>query len=212
MSEYHKIQTLWLRDPATGHKTLLPGQWALPEFGFLKDLQWRWTEKIDGTNVRVFWDGERVRFGGKTDNAQLPAPLVEHLMDALPPVRLREALKGPLTLYGEGYGPKIQNGGNYGDTGFVLFDAAATQVNGEQVWLERETVEVIAQALHIPVAPEIGQGTLLEAIRDTERGFGSLFAERSRPAEGMVVRPLIELKDRRGHRIIGKIKRKDFGP
>jgi hypothetical protein len=33
MSEYHKIQTLFKRDMSSKRKTLLEGDWTLPEFG-----------------------------------------------------------------------------------------------------------------------------------------------------------------------------------
>ena len=53
MREYHKIQSLFLRDPATQHRTFLHGQWSMPEFEYLADLEWTFTEKVDGTNIRV---------------------------------------------------------------------------------------------------------------------------------------------------------------
>lgn len=40
MNEYHKIQTVFLRDPETKYKTLLEGQYAKPEFEYLKDCEW----------------------------------------------------------------------------------------------------------------------------------------------------------------------------
>ncbi len=81
MKEYHKIQTVYLRDPATKHKTLLEGQYALPEFAYLANNTWLFTEKVDGTNIRAMFDGERISFGGKTDAAQIPAKLVERLRE-----------------------------------------------------------------------------------------------------------------------------------
>ena len=53
MDQYHKIQTVYKRDPATKHKYLLEGEFSTPELEFLANCQWEWTEKIDGTNVRV---------------------------------------------------------------------------------------------------------------------------------------------------------------
>jgi len=206
MSEYHKIQTIFLRDPATGHKTLLEGEWAEPEFAYLRNAPWVFTEKIDGTNIRVVWDGERVSFGGKTDNAQIPTPLLDHLLTTFTAERLASVLKGPLVLYGEGYGPKIQSGGWYrDDPGFVLFDALAGDV-----WLERGTLAEIVMALDIPIAPVIGEGTPMEAVEMCRRGFTSVIAKEKRTAEGIVLRPAVELRTRRGSRIISKVKHKDF--
>lgn len=57
MKEYHKIQTCFKRDEKT--KRIIEGDWTLPEFEYLKDCQWVFTEKVDGTNIRVMWNGQR---------------------------------------------------------------------------------------------------------------------------------------------------------
>ena len=206
MVEYHKIVTAWERDPATNHKRLLEGVWAEPEFGFLKDNEWVWTEKVDGTNIRVMWDGSSVRFGGKTDAAQLYVPLIERLQVLFYSGALARIFDGPACLYGEGYGAKIQKGGgNYiaDAVDFCLFDVLVGDT-----WLERRNVEGIGNKLECKIAPVVGRGSLLDAIEKTRMGFDSIWGPFK--AEGMVVRPAVELKTRRGRRIITKIKRKDF--
>ena len=205
--EYHKIQTLYLRDPANRHKTILDGKWAKPEFSFLAGVEWVFTEKVDGTNIRIIWDGSRVLFGGKTDNAQIPTPLLNHLWTMFTNDALAAVLKGPLIIYGEGYGPKIQNGGRYrSDAGFIAFDALA-----DDVWLERETLEEITTALGIPIVPIVGRGRPVDAAAMCREGFKSIIAEDSAlDAEGIVLRPAVELNDRRGNRVISKLKLKDF--
>ena len=45
----------------------------------MKNCDWEFTEKVDGTNIRVHWDGHTVEFGGRTDKAQIPKPLLERL-------------------------------------------------------------------------------------------------------------------------------------
>ena len=96
MKEYHKIQSVYKRDEKT-HK-FIEGQWSLPEFDYLKNNVWVWTEKVDGTNVRVIWDKEKLRFGGKSDNAQMPIFLLDRLNQifttytntiAIPPMTIR---------------------------------------------------------------------------------------------------------------------------
>ena len=82
--KYHKIQTVYKRDPVTKYKTLLEGEYSLPEFEYLADNEWVWTEKVDGTNIRVMWDGwKKLSFGGRTDNAQIPTPLVNKSPDGV---------------------------------------------------------------------------------------------------------------------------------
>ena len=48
MKEYHKIKTVFKRDPVTKFKTLLEGEFASPEFEYLKNNEWIFTEKVDG--------------------------------------------------------------------------------------------------------------------------------------------------------------------
>ena len=76
MKEYHKIDSLFKR---TERGELILGDFSRPEFAYLARTEWEWTEKVDGTNIRVSWDGMAVRFGGKTDNAMLPVPLLDRL-------------------------------------------------------------------------------------------------------------------------------------
>ncbi len=206
MKEYHKIQTVYLRDPATKHKTLVDGQFAKAEFDYLKNDLWVFTEKVDGTNIRVKWDGEHVTFAGKTDRADTPKSLLDKLATLFyPEIFLANELP-PLCLYGEGYGAKIQKGGgNYIPHGvsFILFD-----VNIDEMWLERYNVEDIAEKLMIKIVPIIGEGTLLEGIAMVKGGYESKL--RKTPPEGLVMRPKVELFNRRGERVIAKIKAKDF--
>ena len=205
MDEYHKIQTIFLRDPENNHKTLLEGQYALPEFEYLAGNEWVFTEKVDGTNIRVMYDGDAVRYGGKTDNAQIPARLIETLNGLFSVGRFREASDAPMCLYGEGYGAKIQKGGgNYRqDQGFVLFD-----VNVGGWWLQCADVEDVAKKLGIETVPDIGRGTLPEMVGRAREGFASRWGDFR--AEGIVARPATELKTRAGKRLITKIKCKDF--
>lgn len=206
MKEYHKIQTVFLRDPATKHKTLLEGQYAKPEFEFLGNNTWVFTEKVDGTNIRVQWNGDTVEFAGKTDRADTPKFLLEELEDMFIGYMFAGCNLPPMCLYGEGYGARIQKGGgNYIPDGvsFILFDI---QVDG--IWLERHNVEDIARQLDVEVVPIVGKGTLLEGIEMVRNGYQSRLRET--PPEGLVMRPEIELLNRRGERVITKIKMKDF--
>ena len=56
MKEYHKIQSVFKRDIANGK--IIEGKYSLPEFEYLKDNQWVFTEKVDGTNIRIIWPTE----------------------------------------------------------------------------------------------------------------------------------------------------------
>jgi len=206
--EYHKIQTMFKRDEKT--KKILDGEWTTPEFEYLADNNWVFTEKVDGTNIRIEYGASGITFGCRTEAAQIPAQLVAVLerrfLTASKRVMMREIFgDASATLYGEGYGNKIQKlGVNYRlDQDFVLFD-----VRIGHWWLKREDVCDIAGKLDLDVVPIIGTGTLDQAIKMVQKGIFSTWG--AFEAEGIVARPEVELKARDGSRIITKIKARDF--
>jgi len=79
MKEYHKIPTLFKRNEKT--KRLIEGEFTDPILEYLKDTEWVFTEKIDGTNIRVVWDGHKVSYFGRTDDSQIPAYLMNRLLE-----------------------------------------------------------------------------------------------------------------------------------
>jgi ATP-dependent RNA circularization protein (DNA/RNA ligase family) len=170
-----------------------------------------------------------VRYKGKTDNAQVPPHLLKHLEETYPEEKVLEALGLPkymteeyclekgynvfggipmCTIYGEGYGVKIQKGGNYikNGVGFIVFD-----VKVGDMYLLRDSMEDIAGKLGAPVVPYMGQFTIDEAIEFVKKGFKSTIAEnKDYDAEGLVLRAPNGLMTRRGERIIFKVKTCDF--
>ncbi len=213
MKEYHEILTVYKRNPETKFKTLLEGQFATPELGYLADNQWGFTEKIDGMNIRARVGGSLAEgnlffdFAGKTNNTNIPPFLLKRLHELFSLEKIRAVIPGgDVCLYGEGYGAKIQKGGgNYIPDGqdFILFDV---WVGG--LWLRSEDVHDVAQKLQIKWVPLLGYGTLYEAVEMARAGFPSRIG--TGQAEGVVMRPVADLLDRRGNRIIAKIKHKDF--
>jgi len=221
MNQYHKIQGLYKRDmdkTSLNYGKFIIGQYSKPEFEMLKDIQWVWTEKVDGTNVRVcIYTNpliQEIEFKGKTDRADMPKYLLARLQELFTKEKVFSVFelseeKPDIYLYGEGYGYKIQSGGKYfinpNDVGFVLFD-----VRIGNTWLTRESIEEIAEKLGIDVVPLIGKGTIDEAIEYIKSEPKSRFGFKNFTMEGLVIRPEYELLDRRGHRIITKVKVKDF--
>lgn len=202
MSEYHKIQSIFKRDMTDKRKRLIEGDWSLPEFEYLSNNLWEFTEKVDGTNIRVIFKDGVVTFGGRTSAAQIPAQLFARLNERFLP--LADKLKDAI-LYGEGYGAKIQKVGALyrGDQDFVLFD-----VRIGDWWLSRADVADIGKSLGIDVVPVIGEGALHDAVAWAKAGILSSWGDFS--AEGIVARPKVELKSRGGGRIVAKIKCCDF--
>jgi hypothetical protein len=235
-TEYHKISTPFKRHfdgPQKGKLKI--GDWADPVFEYLADNEWEFTEKVDGTNIRIemSYAGSTldVEYKGRTDNADIPSHLLEHLEETFPtyPNWRRDLTREghwsryrtltdwmtdndlkKVVLYGEGYGPKIQKGGgNYrSDASFVLFD-----VKIGDFWLERANVNDVAEKLGIDAVPVLGRGTLGDAIDIVARTGTSAYLKSQWgdfEAEGIVARPVIPLFNRKGERVITKIKAVDF--
>lgn len=207
-----------------GNKQIILGSWRTEELSYLAEIPfWNITEKIDGTNIRVIWDGNRVSFAGKTDNAQLPPRLVGRLQELFggpDNEAMFEELfeEQPVTLYGEGFGSKIQSGGDYfpdsveGQNEFALFD-----IKINDVWLQRPNVGEIARNLNCDYTPmDFGVNIkLIDFIQEIIQECKNNKIPRSRwghkkPVEGWVARTSLELRDRRGARIITKLKYEDF--
>lgn len=209
-AEYPKIETLFDRDPAN-MKRVVVGKLRDSAFGLVD--KWLVTEKIDGTNVRVTLTGEGdVRFGGRTDNAQMPMPLLTYLTEAFPADLLTAAFDEGVTatLYGEGYGPKVQSGGWYrADMRFRLFD-----VRVGDWWLNWKDVEDVATKLGILTVPVIGRNvstsTAITLVRSGSHVALEEGGDRTRAQEGVVCRTDPLLLMRNGKRLIWKLKGRDL--
>jgi ATP-dependent RNA circularization protein (DNA/RNA ligase family) len=213
---YPKIETLFDRDERFVVDT---ERLRRAEFELIRE--WVLTEKVDGTNVRVIFtrreDYYDIDFDvrGKTDSAQMPPQLLNTLRgwceDSTAEVRkiMDEFGLSTYVLYGEGYGPKIQSGGRYRtDQGFILFDVAA---NGG--WLDESQVTGTAERLGLARVPTITVGPIDAAVELVRSGFASDVADEfdaTFHAEGVVAKTAVPLYDRRGERLMWKLKAKDF--
>jgi hypothetical protein len=177
-----------------------------------------------------------VRIAGKTDNANIPPKLKAFMEEHYPEDKVLAAFglqkfipaqqfadhkwvdengrpavnKIPriYTVYGEGYGAGIQKGGNYIKDGvsYIVFD-----VKVDDMYLLTASRDEIAGKLGAPIVPFIGYFTIDEAIDFVRVGFKSTIAEnKDYMAEGLVLRTECGLLNRRGERLITKIKTCDF--
>jgi hypothetical protein len=226
--EYHKIQGVYKRD---GEGNFILGNYSLDAFRYLEHLGWHWTEKIDGTNIRIGIDPKvelvadgvyapaappEIRIGGHHNNSQLPTFLLDAINGILDFDRIQSTFQCPVVLYGEGYGGSIQKGhSHYGypeHPTFILYDVWVAEPHNKLLggyWLSFDKVQGIAEALNIPSVPELGIMTLNSAIQQI-RWHPPLSKVGVNLAEGIVGTPSIPLFDRQGHRIITKIKYRDF--
>ncbi len=208
--KYPKIYTLFERNEK---KKVIVGNWSLPEFEYLKDCLWHYDEKIDGMNLRIEWLHPQWTIDGRNDNSSLPAYLVNYLMGKLERNRRAWEEFEAVTLYGEGFGFGIQGkmGISYAkeslpskdSCGFRLFD-----IKIGEWWLERDNTDDVAEKLRFDTVPSLGSGTIDEAIKMCQAGFTSQLGDVI--AEGLILRPPVDLFTRKGERIIAKLKYRDF--
>jgi len=231
---YPKIQTLFQRDPE--NFKVIEGKFKDDSYSLINN--WEWTEKIDGTNIRIvaekisypikslyqFISDEKengaycgIYYGGRTDNAQLPKGIIEYLNNNIDINKWFDTLHlnniTKMVLFGEGYGPKIQCGHRYSDIQkFIVFD-----VNINNFWLNRNGVENICSRFNLDVVPlydfendEIGIAPLTQAIDVVKNGFKSKLGDGSANAEGLIGRTKYPLFDKHGKRLICKLKTRDF--
>lgn len=233
---YPSIETLFTRDPVT-HK-LVVGDYKEEVFSLIKE--WEWTEKIDGTNIRVEYHPVFTRdvvdqndigddaikwvmkIGGRTENAQLPMGIMDYIQSKLTVEKLHKTFgnKG-IMIFGEGYGDKIQEGSGYLHPDdpirqkFIVFDICVNY----KYWLTREAVGGICKSLGLDLVPLMTEVCESEvySIADpaaasdfVKKGFPSQIGDGTKDAEGLVGRTKIPLFDAKGRRIIVKLRTEDF--
>lgn len=209
--EYPKIETLYNRDP-NNMKRIVVGDFRCPEFKAIN--RWRISEKVDGTNTRIATlPGGQVFYGCRTDSAQLPPFLLQFLVDTYPLEILRKGIQEStevITIYGEGYGHKIQKGVNYRESGvsFRVFD-----IRVGDIWLSYEAVEEIAANIGMPTVPNFGVMDFDSAVAGIG-GFSVVSQQeggnKEYVAEGIVAKSEPLMLNRIGERIIWKLKVRDF--
>lgn len=211
MTEYTKIETVFERD-MEGTKKLVEGKFRNETVEYLKGNRWIGTEKIDGTNIGIVWDGHKVSYQGRTERAQIPAHLMNKLIEMFGGTVNEELFEQkfgemPVILFGEGYGVKIRKGGgNYrSDVSFILFDVYLPEKN---LWLKRDAVEDIAKTFSIDVVPIVYEGDIAGAVEFVKRKPKSTIGVAD--MEGIVCKPAVDMLDRMGRRLIVKIKVCDF--
>lgn len=221
--EYPKINSLWKRsewyfeegkknckDYQDGRQSFIIGNYADECFGNIK--KWSVEEKVDGTNIRIIFENGSVRFGGRTKDAQIPCHLLDYLQENFTSSLMQSIFKNDdgsfpyVILFGEGYGQKIQSGGNYRkDPGFILFDVFVSRW-----WLQRESVKEIADKLNIQMVPQIGVMTEEEIIDFVKSKPLSRCSMNPQMMEGIIARPEPLMMKRNGQPIMFKLKCKEF--
>lgn len=215
--KYVKINTIWKRDK---NGKIIPGDYSKTEIPNIK--MWHLSEKINGRCTKIVFERrhyhsmtaqEKLRFGGKTDDAEIPVRLLNYLQDTFKIEDFKRIWDGTedteIILFGEGYGVGTQKGGGRyrDDVSFILFDV---WIDGW--WLEPHNVKDIAHKLKIDYVPELGIMTEEEAISivENQQPISKISQDRTLVAEGIVARayPMVLFRD--GTPAMWKLKVRDF--
>lgn len=195
-----------------GGAKIIQGRYSKDYFEYLANLEWVGTEKLDGMNVGLVWDGHNIIFQGRTSSTNFAKTQIDWLNNTFNTHEVEEVLEQqfgetPAVFYGELVGKGIQTcGAKYSADGyrFIVFDILANDT-----WYNRGAVEHFSKSIGAEVAPVIMTGTLSELVEYVRRKPKDTMAIEDLQAEGLVARPKIELRDNQGERIITKIKVRD---
>ena len=209
IKEYHKIETLFKFSQE--HKKFIYGEFYNKNVELLKDNLWVFTEKVDGTNFRIYWDGHILTYAGRTDKSEFTKGQIEFIKNELVNEEVEQLFEQKFSekeviVYGELYGNGIQNGGLYTDgkgLGFKVFDI---EIDG--IFLKFNDMETLSIELGFDSVPLAMVGTIQQAINYCNSFEKSLFSKAK--LEGLVGKPVGDFRDRLGKRIVVKIKKRDL--
>lgn len=166
-------------------------------------------EKLHGTSTHIGWKDNQIRFfsGGIKHENFIKLFNEADLITKFKSIGLPEVI-----VYGEGYGGKEQGmRATYGDNlKFIAFDVKV----GDKWLTVPEAEDFVVNKLGLEFVYYEKVSTKLSDL-DAQRDAPSVQAKRNgilepKMREGIVIRPLIELNDSRGNRVIVKHKRDEF--
>lgn len=213
---YPKIKNLYERNE---DGTIDFDKFSDRSFGNIK--YWEVTEKLDGMNIKIEFEcgylpsrDPRLYVGGKTKNSEIPYSIIEYidslnLIDKLFPLFGNENgnKEKKIEIFGEGIGPKIQNGSLYcQEYKVVVFDILVDH----KWWLDRENVLSICNKLGMEIVPLINIITIGDVLPMVRSGFKSNIyhdPNNRKNAEGIVAKPSCEqLFNNKGERVMFKLR------
>lgn len=236
MHYYSKILAPFKREQS-GQKYVTEGVWSKPEFELLKDINWSWTFKCDGTNVSLQWRGDKMTLDnikGHTDKSEFNQRTKDYFQSVFCTSEAETVFED---LYGEQnvnvileFCSKDYNQ-NYGHPDGYCYVIDVQNADTGKFW-GKEAVQTFAERFGLDYTREMLIGTVSEAVQwvkiatstwnsSNYKISGSITLRNGTvskvenpygpyPIEGLVGRPVYELLDGNGERVITKVKCKDF--
>lgn len=235
---FPKIYAPFKRDESKS-KYVNEKSWTNPVFELLRDINWVWTQKADGTSVMLQWNGDKMTLDcikGHTDKTQFNVRTknwLEKTFCTPEAETVFENLYGehPVNIYGEFCSKDFNQNYGFSDGIFYPFDVQNAET---RKWWPRLAVDEFAEDFGLPAVPIVFIGTIKQAVeyvKNVQNIWNKNFKEQATtingqevwyknylkvngdskyPVEGLVGRPLEELLDANGQRIITKVKCRDF--
>lgn len=227
---YDKILAPFARDTAKS-KYVDIMKFSRHEFEMLANVGWNWTLKIDGTNINVIWDGERVSYVGHTEKTQFNERTKKFLDETfLTPEAetIFEDLYGkrPVKISMEFVSKDMNQNYGYIEGAVYIFDIFNMETG--KIWTSEETLNTFVERFEgsrVFIAPFIGYMNIWDAV-DLAKGYEIIWNRHPEKwkgeniliknplgpytIEGIVGRLPYELFDNNGNRIITKVKCKDY--
>lgn len=180
-----------------------------PLVALLAQTSWNIRRKLDGENIRIYWDGEQALWNGKIDKFTCSAEFTDYMNSTFVEEIFEKKFghEKEVYIFGEKMGPKTQ--GN--ELGLDSEQVIIYDVRCNGTWVSPEAVKEIANYFGVKTCydfmSEIGAGRhswllphIIQAVAEGE----------FKTWEGIVATPLIECQDQQGHRVIVKVKNKDY--
>ena len=207
MKEYQKIETLYKFDSVSKKYT---HEFYNPIINYLKDCPWIVSEKIDGTNIRVHWDGHRVEWSGRTDASQLPKEVESLLQETFGESEIifeQNFGEKEVYLFMECYGGKIQGGLYGGKERLIGFDVMIGDTYLDKMVIKDIFDKFGVETVEFRVVPnlQVAIDYVMNYAEPSEH-----CDDKKNEIEGLVCVPAVRLYDHQGKRIIVKIKKKDL--
>lgn len=224
-TEYPKIYTLYERNP---DHSINIDKLSRSEFGLINT--WQVTEKLNGRNIRILLkqDGN-IEFSGRRDvkrmSEQIPQKMMDYLSVIFTPEKMQAVfwryVKGifqnpEVCVYVEGLGSELATGsGIYCPGKSVSVRLIDCFIN--PWWIERPLLEEFGRKLGIKCTPLLDTIHTLPQTRDDLEKIIKISHVSTEDnnnflgiAEGIVARTKPLLFNRKGERLMWKLKFKDF--
>ncbi len=181
------------------------------------DRLWYATEKIHGANFSFWCDGVDVKIARRTAFIEEDESFYEcwsvfekykdKILALCKYMQDDESDLLSIAVYGELYGSGIQSGVDYIDTkDFMCFDIVMHYADQTEATLSFDLVEISCDTFDIPVVPVIGKGRLIDMLNLDNDLITTINPKDGNTAEGLVIRPNVNIVDSRGSRVIIKSK------